>query len=171
MKDLDARLRALGHSPAEYILQDDGAGQYIKRWLSNAPRPQQSAIENVAGAELRAAQEQRLAYITLARNAAMASLTVEVEGATYDADEASTYRMTGALQMWRLALETRNPLAPASIVWLGADNVARTLSINGLAAVANAAWLAQQAVWARNSAAKTAVMAATTVGEVASVEF
>lgn len=48
MTDLVKRLAALGFKPdRDYVVQDDGEGPYIKVWLSQASRPNQTAIDRV----------------------------------------------------------------------------------------------------------------------------
>ena len=41
-------LNYLGFPNADFVLQDDGAGAYIKEWKSGSPQPTESEIETAA---------------------------------------------------------------------------------------------------------------------------
>lgn len=58
---LTAALEYLGYSPlVDYVAQDDGAGPYIRTWLSAQPQPTQAAID---AAILPATKAQRIQQI------------------------------------------------------------------------------------------------------------
>jgi len=137
--------------------------QEYKEWLSsgNAPSPAQTLDE---------AKVEKLAVLTDARNATLASLVVEWDGDQWDANEETSNRIANALSMIREA-EAQNIPAPGSIAWRTADNQTRVLTLPALTAMGAAVFGAQQQVWARNALRKDAVLAATTVEDVEAVEW
>jgi len=125
------------------------------------------AAHDPAEAAIQESRRRALDRITERRDAALRALTVEFSGATFNADEASVQRMTSASIM--LERFSADPRAPSTVSWLDAGNTPRSLTPTQLSELAAAAWLATQAVWARNHAAKVAIEAARTVEEIEAV--
>lgn len=124
---------------------------------------------NPDAAGLRALRRKTLDQITAARDRTLRGLTVTVNGAPFNADEASVIRMTSAVFM--LERFAGDPRVPTEISWLDANNTPQDLTPAQLAEVAAAAWLAQQAVWARNHARKVAAEAAQTKEALREIEW
>jgi hypothetical protein len=110
------------------------------------------------------------ARITVARNAALSSLTATWGGDTWDADEATSARIANALSMVREAAAIGIP-TPPSIPWRTADNKDRTLTIAELTQMGAAVFQAQQVMWAKQAQLKNAIDAATTIEAVQAVQW
>lgn len=137
---------------------------FDRRWSFDGTRftpPTQRNIEE--------ARREALDAITAARNRTLKNLTVTVDGATFDADEASVARMSNAVAM--LDRFQGDPRVPATITWLDHDNVPRNLAPAQLAEVAAQAWLATQQVWGTNHALKIAIESARTLQQIAAVRW
>ncbi|MDR2152757.1 MAG: DUF4376 domain-containing protein [Helicobacteraceae bacterium] len=87
----------------------------------------EEAAANVKAAPLTKAD--KIAAINAERDAELAALIVEYNGARYDADEKSQLRMTAALSLLSVAGDG------ASQEWIDADNIARSLSANDFAQI------------------------------------
>lgn len=122
------------------------------------------------GRELDRLKRQAENEITRARNSALATLTADWDGDTWDADEATSARIANALSMVREAGALGIPTPPA-IPWRTADNKDRTLTIAELTQMGAAVFLAQQMVWAKQAELKNVIAAATTAGEVSGVAW
>lgn len=123
-----------------------------------------------AGTAIERIKRQAENSITAARNAALAVLSADWNGDTWDADEATSNRIANALSMVREAQAQGIPTPPA-IPWRTADNKDRILTIAELTAMGAAVFQAQQVVWAKQAALKNAIEAATTVEEVEGVQW
>lgn len=122
------------------------------------------------GSELDRLKRQAEHEITRARNNALATLTADWDGDTWDADEATSARIANALSMVREAGALGIPTPPA-IPWRTADNKDRTLTIAELTQMGAAVFLAQQMVWAKQAQLKNAIASAETAGEVSGVAW
>lgn len=176
------RAKSLNHPIFIAELKEAGLGDLSLSVADNGEiearglTPEQRALllatidaHDATAAAFQEAKKGKLREITARRDSAMKALTVEFGDATYDADEASVQRMTSASMM--LERFKDDPRAPATVSWLDHDNVTRDLTPADLSELAALAWLATQAVWSRNHAAKVAIEAARTVAEIEAVTW
>lgn len=168
---LNAKLLRLfpGAKAGDWMLaSEDGVTSKILRWNRPEPQPTQAEIDAIPDVEI--AREYQSQKITFARNAALAVLSADWDGDSWDADEATSNRIANALSMVREAQAQGIPTPPA-IPWRTADNKDRILTIAELTAMGAAVFQAQQVVWAKQAALKNAIEAATTVEEVEGVQW
>jgi hypothetical protein len=140
---VDGEAFAVDFNPVGYVLADNG-----------------SSLRPATGADnLKAEKKRAENSITVARNAALLSLTADWDGDKWDADEATSARIANALSMIREAAALGIPV-PDSIPWRTADNKDRTLTIAELTQMGAAVFLAQQTVWAKQAQLKNSIAAA-----------
>lgn len=139
---------------------------------AQAHRFREGRVEPLPGPTFDQVKRAALDRITAARDSALNTLTVELDGATYDADEESAKRVSAALGAWERALRSGDPRTPSVVPWLDHDNINRELTVEKLAQLEALMWLAAESqVWARNAAAKVAIEAAETAEQIDAIEF
>lgn len=112
----------------------------------------------------------KLQYITIMRNAALASLYADWNNDRWDADEGTSTRIANVLTMIEQANASGIP-TPSSIPWRTYDNQDRYLTVSQMIQLGAAIFSAQQVVWNKQATLKNQITSATTISEVNSITW
>lgn len=112
----------------------------------------------------------KLQYITIMRNAALASLYADWNNDRWDADEGTSTRIANVLTMIEQANASGIP-TPSSIPWRTYDNQDRYLTVSQMIQLGAAIFSAQQVVWGKQANLKNQITSATTIDEVNSITW
>ncbi|MDR2153063.1 MAG: DUF4376 domain-containing protein [Helicobacteraceae bacterium] len=124
-KTIDNRVYAYGDDQMQWVADNNKIAELGLTPISEA---EALAITNPPPTkEQRIARE--IAAINRERDAELAALIVEYNGAKYDADEKSQLRMTAVLSLLSVAGEN------ATQEWIDADNITRSLTANDFAQI------------------------------------
>lgn len=121
-------------------------------------------------AELSAAKNERLSYITQCREDSFNVLTANWDNDTWDARETDSTRVANVLTMIEQANQQGIPTPPA-IDWRTYDDQSRTLTVAQLTQLGASMFQAQQVIWYKQAMLKDQVLAATTIAEVNSITW
>ena len=110
----------------------------------------------------------KLQYITIMRNAALASLYTDWNNDRWDADEGTSTRIANVLTMIEQANASGIP-TPQAIPWRTYDNQDRYLTVPEMIQLGAAIFSAQQVVWNKQATLKNEITSASTIDEVNSI--
>ncbi|MBA4709595.1 XkdW family protein [Aquitalea aquatica] len=149
----------------DYVLQNDGEGDYIKAWNLTATQPSAAAISTAeTAALLSTARATQLSALAAAFATASTADVTDSAGLTWTGGFDSAQKIYGAAQLAQAA-------GAASVTIFDASNAGHSLTIAQATAAAAAVGAAYQAVFAKYQGLKVQIASATTIKAVQAITW